>query len=201
MQEQKFCAILKAKLISSEFTVAVPEPDFGEDMWIGSATDKTGTSPVRTIYRAQAKGVFSYENVAIDKSARRYDTNDYATTLDYAISQPNFVYFFGIRDERLERKTGAQFHIGCIPTQGFLNLVRSKYPGAGVNGDRFWFMFTLRDREEPLTNPQVVLNVRRAQNFDVTPYFDDFELGLRVCSGHQSAPQCLQPLPGRRSPA
>ncbi len=199
--EQKFCLLLKAALISLGYTIAVPEPDSGEDLWIGTPTREITNPGVRTIYRAQAKGVFSFEETK-DKKTRRYDVNDYVTTVDYAITQPSFVYCVGIRDERLEEQTGNNFHIGCIPTQGFLNHIRDKYPEAGTNlKDRFGMQFVVKANPDHAKDAQILVNIRRAQNFDVTPYFKDLELGLRVSNGQASAPKCLEPVPGRRSPA
>jgi hypothetical protein len=121
---QLFVGVLKARLILQGYTVAVPEPDTGEDLWFATSVEKSDATPELAIYRAQCKSA--------RKKQGRYETNDYLRTLDYAQSQSRFVYFYGLYDARLGSNIGDQFHIGCVPAQ-YWHHVRVLDPDAGAN--------------------------------------------------------------------
>jgi hypothetical protein len=177
-KEQLFNALLKARLIRLGYTVAVPEPDMGEDLWIACRTTEADGAE-RTIYRAQLKSART--------TGSRYETNDYVRTLRYAMSQPRFVYFYGLHDEELSASGGDPFHVGCVPAS-FWSMVSNAYPTAGTSGDRFFWQFSIKRPIASGDEHKFICNIRRAANVDLTDFFRDLEYGLRVARGESPMP-------------
>jgi len=181
-KEQVFHGILKSRLVLLGYTVAVPEPDIGEDLWIGESVDKSRDRRPRTVYRAQLKSARTTSKKEQGK-CRHYDTNEYVTNFQYGLWQPRFVYVFGLYDEAKDDK----FHIGCVPSLYFRKILerypfdRDPYPG--VQGDRYMMQFYVG-------HPDFFyrLNIRRGATFDVSAFFGPIEYGLKVASERTPCP-------------
>jgi hypothetical protein len=194
-KEQLFHGLLKSRLILLGYTVAVPEPDIGEDLWIANRIDRTRqVTTERIIYRAQLKSARP-TTATRTKKTRTYETNDYTRTLSYAIEQPRFVYIFGIVDDRLSQSSEKQFHIGCVPAL-FWKKVKGQYPDAGTIDDRYGWQIKVTPLDAEYRRYQMMCNIRRAANFDLSPFFEDLEYGFRVASGAVACPEPI-PIPDR----
>ncbi len=182
MGEQQFQMVLQGWLASRNFTVAISAPDTGEDIWLGEAVDKSADKHQRIIYRGQVKSLHSFEQYKKNQK-RVFDANDVGATFMYTLSQPFFVYFVGIRDERLEQSKGIPFHVGCLPMWGFFDDLFTKGL-INVVKNRVWLQFIVECPSEKDPNDyHFTLHIRNAGNFDVTRYFHDPILGLKQASG------------------
>lgn len=104
-------------LLKEEFSVAVPEPDLGDDLWVrrlcrrganGEFVPVSGPSPV---IRAQMKS--SFATVLSKGGDKKYVINDSPTAFENRIAF-SYIYFVGLFDK--ERHT---FDFGCIPSGFF----------------------------------------------------------------------------------
>jgi hypothetical protein len=171
-KERKLRGVVYALLIDMRMTIAVPEPDLGQDLWV--SVSSSTASHVAQIFRAQAKSSSSYDSQG-QKNSRRYTINVKAANFESSVRQPLFVYFFGLRDDRINigyKNLG--YHIGCVPG-GFL----SRFLGNklfGIEDDkRVRLAFDVFGAEPPFTYN---LFGGRGCNLDVTRYFQDVQTGI-----------------------
>lgn len=188
-KEVIFNALLKARLVSRHYTVGVPEPDTGEDLWIATPVDTSCDTSPRTIYRVQAESAFPTTRTE-DYPSRVYEINDTLRNFKYSLSQPRFLYAFGLYDKQLEKK-GDGFHMACVPLNYF-KLIVEEYPNAGKGTGkyrgRYCFQITVKKPKRGYDDCTFTLHLRRGPTLDITNFFSDIEYGLKVASGDEPLP-------------
>jgi len=101
-----FLAELKLKLLREGFTIAVPEPDSGDDLWI---VDLNCDSP--RLMRCQVKSSLPTQREGSDQ---KYLVN-FTKSSTVRLTQ-EFCYLIGLYDPRLVID---KFHVGCMPSKYF----------------------------------------------------------------------------------
>ena len=178
-KEQRFAGVLKAMLISREYTVAVPEPDTGDDLWFAKLVPEKGKSITSMIYRAQCKSISSWE-LYKREGKRVYSTNIDKSQLERAINQPGFVFFFGLRhDDGPEHG----YNPACIAASFFSDKLGKLGLGAKGQGScpAYNIYFHYYD------DKRIELWGKSPCKFDVTKYFGDVQCGINEAEPRESA--------------
>ena len=171
-KERKLRGIVCALLIDLRMTVAVPEPDLGQDLWVSSSATRADDSAL--IVRAQAKSASSYDTEGPGNS-RRYTINVKAGNFEISVRKQLFVYFFGLRDDRINiGYENLGYHIACIPGGILRRFLGNKLFGK-EDDKRVRLRFDVLGGEPPFTYQ---LYGGKGCNLDVTQYFQGVQTGM-----------------------
>lgn len=121
-----FLAEIKRRLFLEGFTLAIPEPDTGDDLWVVDLASLTCDDDglveppdlaTPMLLRCQVKSALPTQT-ACD---RIYTVN--FTKSCWARRSRRFYYLIGLHDPELE----SQFHIGCFPSEYFVELEKKAH--------------------------------------------------------------------------
>jgi hypothetical protein len=136
-----FLAELKRRLFLEGYTLAIPEPDYGDDLWVadvrptvcsGNGTEKT-ESP--ELLRCQLKS-----SLPSKADSTKYTFN--FTKNEQLCLREGYFVFLGLYDPDLR---GAGFHIACIPGTFFRDLVNQDKLRPNKAGRRVFDVFFSKD--------------------------------------------------------
>jgi len=136
-----FLAEIKRRLLLEGYTLAIPEPDYGDDLWVvdlGPAirgTDPLNGQSAPPLVRCQLKSA-----LPSNADSKKYTFN-FTKNEQRCLAKQYFV-FLGLYDTKLE---GAGFHIACISGTFFRNLIENDRLRSSKDGRRVFDVFISTD--------------------------------------------------------
>lgn len=122
-----FLAEIKRRLFLEGFTLAIPEPDTGDDLWVVDLASptcddrqlrETWDSMTATLLRCQVKSALATQ----EGGDRKYTVN-FTKTYEARRNNKHFYYLIGLHDPDLQ----SQFHIGCLPSMYLFELEKRNH--------------------------------------------------------------------------
>lgn len=137
-----FLADLKRQLLLEGFTVAIPEPDLGDDLWVmdlqsESAEEARTVATIPILERLQVKSALSTKFEGPD----RVYTVNFAGSYRSRLAQ-HFYYLIGLYDSE-----DVGYHVACVPSTYFLELEKRGHLRFNAEG-RPLLDFFLSTRED-----------------------------------------------------
>ena len=130
-----FLSELKSRLFREGFTLAIPEPDLGDDLWVADL--QTSCEQLK-FYRCQIKSAHS--------KGKCGDADKYTVNLTRSSSERigrEFYFLIGIFDDSL---TSSKFHFACLPSKFLQKMNEGRYLRKNAKG-RIVLDFFVRKRD------------------------------------------------------
>ncbi|MCC7509746.1 MAG: hypothetical protein IT464_10255 [Planctomycetes bacterium] len=177
-KELYFLQVLKTELISTGCVLAVPEPDYGDDLWV--LPDGTDI-PIR----CQLKTAWSWRG----KSQRSYVFNINEHNVRKASISYRYLYFFGMKHP--EGPVGG-FHVACLDG-GFLDAaltskrirrIKRTKGAASPSTNRIRFNIIEVPASEKQRKTRWLLETSKQRRIDITDHVSTFRLLFTGQSGN-----------------
>jgi hypothetical protein len=204
LKEAAFNAELKRRLFLEGFTLAIPEPDLGDDLWIlNPGTENTEPSGSTTRQVVNGPELWRCQIKSALPSAKEGDDHKYMinfTESHQSRSQQLFYYLIGLYDSAIN-----EFHIACLPSKFFKGLNDKKRIRYNKEGRPMldFFLSTTADYPKFTLRLNPTVRYAREGRANVEEFFIPKGRTLReafqCCHSWDGPVQLLPPKPRKRS--
>ena len=163
-----FLAELRRKVLLDGLTLAIPEPDLGDDLWVVDLSvahqadcddDSCGVEP--QLFRFQVKSA-----VSTAQSGDKKYTINLTKSYKKRICQ-RFYWLIGLYDPDM----ADNFHVGCVPSTFFRKLSQEGKLRPTKQGRIMMDFFVTRPDKDPQYSYFLRLRIGRKARIDVSRFF------------------------------